>query len=59
VLRAWGLPDTLHSPHAIAMLSAGEGTSPLELQFYSSEAEPSLRPTLRISYVPFPPPRSP
>jgi hypothetical protein len=50
-LALWHLspPDTL--PRAIVLHSVGEGISPLEIRFSSSEAVTALRPRLRISYT--------
>ena len=42
-------PDTL--PRAIVLQSMGEGVSPLEIRFSSSEDIAALRPRLRISYT--------
>jgi hypothetical protein len=42
-------PDTL--PRAIVLQSLGEGASPLEIRFSSSEDIAALRPRLRISYT--------
>jgi hypothetical protein len=50
-LALWHLspPDSL--PRAIVLHSVGEGISPLELRFSSSEDVAALRPRLRISYT--------
>ena len=42
-------PDTL--PRAIVLRTVGEGISPLEIRFSSSEDVAALRPRLRISYT--------
>jgi hypothetical protein len=42
-------PDTL--PRAIILRAFGEGNSPLEIRFSSSEDVSALRPRLRISYT--------
>lgn len=42
-------PDTL--PRAIILRAVGEGISPLEIRFSSSEDAAALRPRLRISYT--------
>jgi hypothetical protein len=47
----WHSQDPTVTPRAIVLTSLTEGNSPLELIFYSSEAAPSLRPQLRISYT--------
>lgn len=39
-------------PRAIILRIRGESSLPTELRFYSSEAAPALRPSLRITYVP-------
>lgn len=39
-------------PRALAFRISGEGSQPAELRFFSSEAVASLRPRLRITYLP-------
>ena len=47
----WRAQDPAVTPRAIVLTSLKEGVSPLEIVFYSSEADPALRPQLRISYT--------
>jgi hypothetical protein len=47
----WRTQDTTTTPRAIVLSSLTEGNSPLEIRFSSSEAAPSLRPRLRISFT--------
>jgi hypothetical protein len=49
--RSWSsLPTNV--PRAIAFRIGLEGAQPAELRFFSSEASPSLRPRLRLTYLP-------
>ncbi|MBL0171451.1 MAG: hypothetical protein IPP90_12085 [Gemmatimonadaceae bacterium] len=49
--RSWGtLPADV--PRAVAFRISVEGGQPAELRFFSSEAAASLRPRLRITYLP-------
>lgn len=51
LVRSWaGQPET--QPRAVAFRIEGEGGQPAELRFFSHEAAPSLRPRLRITYLP-------
>jgi hypothetical protein len=59
VVRSWTSTNDSTFQHAIALISATEGRSPLEIQFYSLEAAAALRPRLRLSYVPRDVPRTP
>lgn len=47
------------TPHAVVLASTRENGSALEARFYSLEADPALRPRLRISYSPRQPPGLP
>ena len=47
----WHAQDSTDAPRAIVLTALGEGNSPLEIVFYSSEAAAALRPRLRISYT--------
>jgi hypothetical protein len=51
VLRAWATSNSATAQRALVLRSAAEGTSPLEMQFYSTRAAPALRPRLRVSYA--------
>ena len=51
LVRSWRtLPKTV--PRALAFRIGGEGSQPAELLFFSSEAAATLRPKLRITYLP-------
>jgi hypothetical protein len=51
LVRSWtGL--AANQPRALAFRISREGAQPAELRFYSREAAPSLRPRLRITYLP-------
>jgi hypothetical protein len=52
VVRFWRSTSAARVPQAIVLRSAEEATSILEAQFYSSEADPALRPRLRLTYLP-------
>lgn len=49
--RTW-TPLAPNVPRGIAFRIGTEGANPAELRFYSIEAAPSLRPRLRITYLP-------
>ncbi|MES2524455.1 MAG: hypothetical protein V4617_17280 [Gemmatimonadota bacterium] len=51
LVRRWPLYPA-SQPRALAFRIGGEGAQPSELRFFSSEAAPSLRPRLRITYLP-------
>lgn len=51
VLRAWATAGAANGQRGIILRSSQEGTSPLEMQFYSTKAPPALRPKLRVSYA--------
>ena len=51
LVRSWrGL--AVNQPRAVAFRISREGAQPAELRFYSREAAPSLRPRLRLTYLP-------
>lgn len=53
VLRGWRAPIYNQTPRALVLRVADEGFQPGQLRFYSSEAtNPSVRPRLRVTYVP-------
>lgn len=52
LVRTWRGNAPSISPRAIALRSQGEGGAPGEIDFFSAEAAPALRPKLRITYVP-------
>ncbi len=52
VLRTWAGTDTTKLQHAIILTSGGEFLTPQRLQFFSLEADSSLRPRLRVTFVP-------
>lgn len=53
LVRLWRSLGTINSSRALVLRSSQEGESAAELNFYSSDALPeSLRPTLRLTYVP-------
>jgi hypothetical protein len=51
-VRVWRGTTTDKTPRAIALVSAEEETRPMEVDFYSIEASPLLRPRLRLTYLP-------
>lgn len=50
-LRTWGLSVASHQQRAIVLQADPERIIPLEAQFYSTHADPALRPRLRINYA--------
>jgi hypothetical protein len=52
LVRTWKLQTTTVSPRTLGLLSAVEGQSPAEVNFFSTRAPASLRPRLRITYAP-------
>ena len=50
-LRTWGLSVAAHQQRAIVLQADPERIIPLEAQFYSTRADPALRPRLRINYA--------
>jgi hypothetical protein len=53
-VRPWRGSDSLRTPRAIALSASLEGARPGAVEFYSNEAPDSLRPRLRLSYIPQP-----
>ncbi|HUF65964.1 MAG TPA: hypothetical protein VMM17_08305 [Gemmatimonadaceae bacterium] len=58
-VRFWRGVAPDDTPHAVALASTRENGSALEARFFSLEADPALRPKLRISYSPRQPPGLP
>jgi hypothetical protein len=58
-VRFWRGVAPDDTPHALVLASTRENGSALEARFYSLEADPALRPRLRISYSPRQPPGLP
>lgn len=54
-VRFWASVSAAETPHAVVLTSTRENGSPLEANFFSSEAAPELRPRLRISFAARPP----
>ena len=52
LVRTWRGTTSDISPRALALRSAGEGGSPVEINFFSSRVGGAVRPRLRITYVP-------
>ena len=52
VRRAWAGASAEELPRAIVLRARTEGALPAEIQFFSREADPAVRPRLRLSYVP-------
>jgi hypothetical protein len=52
LVRTWRNQATTVSPRSVALRSAVEGQSPGEIDFFSTKAPTSVRPRLRITYVP-------
>ncbi len=50
--KYWSVQTASQLPRAIVLQSLAEDYSPQQAFFYSSKADPSLRPKLRISYTP-------
>jgi len=50
-VRQWNGTDVFQSQRAVVLRSTMEAVSAIELQFYSTEAAPSLRPRLRVNYA--------
>ena len=51
-LRAWSLPISKTAQKALVLRAGPEGVDPRFVSFFSSRADASLRPRLRISYSP-------
>lgn len=54
IVRDWRFTDPDKAPRAVALRATSEGLSGRQVDFYSIEAPPALRPRLRISYLPKP-----
>ena len=52
VRRAWASAPADTLPRALVLRARTEGALPAEIRFFSREADPSVRPRLRLSYVP-------
>jgi hypothetical protein len=52
LVRTWHGQSTTISPRSVALRSAVEGQFPGEIDFFSTKAPASVRPRLRITYVP-------
>jgi len=52
LVRAWKVVGAEKATRAIVITAAQEGSSPGELDFYSSDAPLNLRPRLRLTFVP-------
>lgn len=52
LVRAWRVVGATKATRAIVLSVVQEGSSPAELDFYSSEAPTDVRPRLRLTYVP-------
>jgi hypothetical protein len=52
LVRTWRGQSTTISPRSVALRSAVEGQAPGEIDFFSTRAPASVRPRLRITYVP-------
>lgn len=53
-VRAWRGTDSVRTPRAMALASMSEGRNALQVDFFSVEAAPEVRPRLRITYLPRP-----
>jgi hypothetical protein len=51
-VRAWRGTKVDKTPRAIGLVSAEEETRPMEVDFFSIEASPLVRPRLRLTYLP-------
>jgi hypothetical protein len=52
LVRTWKGQTTTVSPRTLGLVSAVEGQSPAEINFFSTRAPVGLRPRLRITYAP-------
>jgi len=52
LVRTWKTQPTTVSPRTLGLVSAVEGQSPAEINFFSTRAPVGLRPRLRITYAP-------
>lgn len=51
LVRAWKGQDTVKTPRIAALYLSSEGSRVASFDFFSLEADPALRPRLRITYV--------
>jgi hypothetical protein len=51
LVGTWRSSNALGFLPELVLASAFEGSSTLQAQFYSAEADPALRPKLRLSYI--------
>jgi hypothetical protein len=52
LVRAWRIVGSERATRALVLTAFQEGSSPGELDFYSTEAPEDVRPRLRLTYVP-------
>lgn len=52
LVRAWRLQSAEDMPRALVLRTSLEATQPTEVRFFSSDAAASLRPRLRLTYIP-------
>ena len=52
LVRTWRVLTTTKTSRSVVLRSPGEGESGAELDFFSIDAPASLRPSLRLTYVP-------
>ena len=52
LIKAWGTVADSLNPRVLALQSADENQTPGEITFFSTRAAASLRPRLRITFVP-------
>lgn len=52
LVRAWRGTKPERTPRVIALAAVSEGQLPRFVDFYSSEADPSVRPYIRITFLP-------
>jgi hypothetical protein len=51
-INFWRFSSPAHTPRAMVLRSIHEGTSGGQIDFFSTEAPPSVRPVLKITYLP-------
>jgi hypothetical protein len=52
LMRFWSATSAARTPRAVALRSVDEGSGPSLIDFFSIEAPQSVRPQLRITYIP-------
>ena len=52
LVRAWRVVGADRATRSLVLTTIPEGTSPGEINFYSSDAPEDVRPRLRLTYVP-------